>query len=42
MELKIKSVQNKKDEYRQNWINYVNRMTDERTVEQILQHKPKE
>jgi hypothetical protein len=29
-EFKIQSVQNKIDELRQNWINYFERMTDER------------
>jgi hypothetical protein len=36
-ELKIQSVQNKIDEYRQNWMNLLDRMTDERMPKSILE-----
>jgi hypothetical protein len=41
-ELKIQSVRNKIDEYGQNWINRLARMTGEIIPKRILRYKPNE
>jgi hypothetical protein len=38
---KMNSVQNKVKDRKQNWIDHLDRMTDEITLKQVLQYKPK-
>jgi hypothetical protein len=40
-ELKIQSLQYKRDELIQNWINHLDSMADERIPKEILQYKSK-
>jgi hypothetical protein len=41
-QLRIKSIQNKRDECRQNWVNLLNRMTDDRILKYCINLKGSE